>query len=89
MDSIFRSVIVVTFVVGLSSTYVSNALWACGGGHGSHESGGHAAHAGSETTSEKVEVVKDPVCGMAVNNIKKAPTEKYKGKVYYFCSKKM
>lgn len=88
MNSIFRSVIVVTFVVGFSNTYVSNALWACGGGHGSHESGGHAAQAGSETKGEKAAVVKDPVCGMEVNNIKKAPTEKYKGKVYYFCSKK-
>lgn len=80
MNSILRIAVLFTFVAGLSSTYMSNALWACGGGHGSH--------AGPETKGEKAEVVKDPVCGMEVSNIKKAPTEKYKDEVYYFCSKK-
>ena len=26
------------------------------------------------------------LCGMEVSDIKKAPSEEYKGKVYYFCS---
>jgi len=88
MNSILRILFTITIISSLSGIYACKALWACGGGHGSHESGGHSAHAGSETKGEKAEVVKDPVCGMEVNNIKKAPTEKYKGKVYYFCSKK-
>ena len=90
MNRIFRRALVCTFVVGLSSTYMSNALWVCGGGdgHSSHESGGHAVQTKAEVKGEKTEAIKDPVCGMEVSDIKKAPSEKYKGKVYYFCSKK-
>lgn len=90
-----RTLFVFTFVACLSSTYVSMNLWAsscCSSGndgdHSSHESGGQPIQTKAEVTSEKDEAVKDPVCGMEVDNIKKAPSEKYKGTVYYFCSKK-
>ena len=88
MNRILRRALVCTFVVGLSSTYTSNALWACGGAcgggdHSSHESGGQPIQ---ESKDEKSEAVKDFVCGMDVSDIKKAPSEEYKGKVYYFCS---
>lgn len=91
MSSILPKVLVFTFAVGLSSIYVSNALWACGaacggGGHSSHESDGHVVQTKAEVKGEKAEAVKDPVCSMDVNDIKKAPSEEYKGKVYYFCS---
>ena len=94
MKCILRTVLVFTFVVCLSSVYVSKSLWAsscCGskdGGHSSHESGENVVQTKAEVKGEKVEAVKDPVCGMEVDNIKKAPSEKYKDKVYYFCSKK-
>ena len=88
MNRILRKALVCTFVVSLSSTYTSNALWACGGAcgggdHSSHESGGQPIQ---ESKDEKSEAVKDVVCGMDVSDIKKAPSEEYKGKVYYFCS---
>ncbi|MCR4318888.1 MAG: YHS domain-containing protein [Candidatus Brocadiaceae bacterium] len=91
MNCILRTALVFTFVVGLSSTYVSKALWACGGACGSgdlssHESGGHSIQTKAEGKGEKAEAVKDPVCSMDVSDIKKAPSEEYKGKVYYFCS---
>ena len=95
MNRILRTLFVFTFVACLSSTYVSMNLWAsscCSSGkdgdHSSHESGGHAIQTKAESKSEKAEAVKDPVCGMEVDNIKKAPSEKYKDTVYYFCSKK-
>jgi YHS domain-containing protein len=56
------------------------------GDHSSHESGGQPIQTKAEVKSEKAEDVKDPVCGMEVSDIKKAPSEEYKGKVYYFCS---
>ena len=92
MNRILRTVLAFTFVVGLSNTYVSKILWACGGacgegdGHGSHESGGYGVQTKAEVKGEKAEAVKDPVCGMEVGDIKKVPSEEYKGKVYYFCS---
>ena len=91
MNRILRTASVFTFVVGLSSTYVSKTLWACGGAcgdgeHSSHESGGHVVQTKVEVKGEKAEAVKDPVCGMDVSDIKKAASEEYKGKVYYFCS---
>src|SRR3989339_1524188 len=87
-----RTVLVFTFLVCLSSAYVSKSLWAsscCGskdGEHSSHESGGHAVQTKAEVKSEKSEAVKDLVCGMDVSDIKKAPSEEYKRKAYYFCS---
>ena len=91
MSRILPKALVFTFVVGLSSTCVSNALWACGGAcgggeHSGHESGGQAVQTKAEVKGEKAEVIKDPVCGMDVSDTKKAPSEEYKGKVYYFCS---
>ncbi len=95
MNHILRTIVVFTIVVGLSGIYMDKVLWAsscCGGGkdgeHSSHESGGQAVQTKAEVTSEKAEAIKDPVCGMEVSDIKKAPSEKYKGKIYYFCSKK-
>jgi Cu+-exporting ATPase len=86
MNRILRKAVVFTFVVGLS-TYVSKTLWACGGGeHSGHESGGQTVQTKTEVKGEKAGAVKDPVCGMEVSDIKKAPSEEYKGKVYYFCS---
>jgi YHS domain-containing protein len=92
MNRVLRRVLVCTFVVGLSGIYVCKALWACGGTcggneeHSSHETSGHLVQAKTDVKGEKAEVVKDPVCGMDVGNVKKAPSEEYKGKVYYFCS---
>jgi YHS domain-containing protein len=92
MNRILRIVLAFTFVVGLSNTCVRKILWACGGacgegdGHGSHESGGYGVQTKAEVTGDKAEAVKDPVCGMEIGDIKKAPSEEYKGKVYYFCS---
>lgn len=91
MSRILRKTLVFTFVVGLNSICVSNALWACGGAcgggeHSSHELGGQAVQTKAEVKGEEAEAVKDPVCGMDVSDIKKAPSEEYKGKVYYFCS---
>ena len=93
MNRILHTVLVFTFVVCLSSAYVSKSLWAsscCGskdGGHSSHESGENVVQTKAEVKGEKAEAVKDPVCGMEVSDIKKASSEEYKGKVYYFCSK--
>lgn len=87
MSCILPKALVFTFIVGLSSTCLSNTLWACGGGeHSSHESGENVVQTKAEVKGEKDEAVKDPVCGMEVSDIKKAPSEEYKGKVYYFCS---
>ena len=93
ISRILRIVLVFAFIVSLRGAYVRNIIWACGGacaegeGHSSHESGGHAVQTKAEVKSEKDEVVIDPVCGMQVSDIKKASSEEYKGKVYYFCSK--
>ncbi len=46
----------------------------------------HTVSTKAETMSEKAEVAKDSVCNMEVADTKKAPSEEYKGKVYYFCS---
>lgn len=95
MNRILHVLLVFIFVVSLSGTYASMNLWAsscCGSGkdgdHSSHESSGQTIQAKAEVKGEKAEAVKDPVCGMEVDNVKKAPSEKYKDKVYYFCSKK-
>ena len=94
MNCILRTALAITIVVGFSGTHASKVLWACGGacseggGHSNQESSDHIIQAKAEVKGEKAEAVKDPVCGMEVDNIKKAPSEKYKGKVYYFCSKK-
>ncbi len=92
MNRILRVAVTFTFVVGFSSTYASSTLWACGGtcgsgdGHGSHESGEYVVQAKAEVKGEKAGIVKDPVCGMEVGDVKKASSDEYKGKVYYFCS---
>ena len=92
MSRILRILLVFAFIVSLRGAYVRNIIWACGGacgegeGHSSHESGGHAVQTKTEVKSEKSETVKDLVCGMDVSDIKKAPSEEYKGKAYYFCS---
>ncbi len=94
MNRIFLCVaLVLIFAVGLSCAHISRAVQACGacgreGEHGSSKSGGHTAQAKAEVKSEKTEAIKDPVCNREVSDIKKAPSEKYKGTVYYFCSKK-
>jgi YHS domain-containing protein len=87
-----RVAITCAFVVGFSGVYADKDLWACGGscgsgdGHGSHETGEHVVQAKAEVKGEKAGAVKDPVCGMEVADIKKASSEEYQGKVYYFCS---
>jgi YHS domain-containing protein len=35
---------------------------------------------------EVMEMAKDPVCGMEVDEKKAAATSQYKGKTYYFCA---
>lgn len=93
MNRILSTAIVLTFIIGLGGAYVSKPLWAsscCGSNkddeHNSRESGGQAVQAKAEAKSEKAEAIKDPVCNMDVTDTKKAPSEEYKGKVYYFCS---
>ena len=92
MSRILRVAVTFTFVVGFGSAYASRTLWACGGtcdsgdGHGSYESGEHVVQAKAEVKGEMAGVVKDPVCGMEIGDIKKTSSEEYKGKVYYFCS---
>ena len=94
MNRILRMAVTFTFVVGFGSAHASRTLWAggdaCGSGegHGSHESGEHVVLTKAEGKSEKAGAVKDPVCGMEVGDIKKALSEEYHGKVYYFCSDK-
>ena len=81
MNSILRTLFVFAFFAFLSSAGVSKNLLAsscCG----TDKDGGQAAQA----KEEKAESVKDPVCNMDVSDTKKAPSEEYKGKVYYFCS---
>lgn len=84
MNRILRTVLAFTFVVGLSSVYVSKTLWACSGTCG--ERGWHVFQTKAEVKGEKGEAVKDPVCAMEVSDTKKAPSEEYKGKIYFFCS---
>ena len=74
MNCVLRTALILTFVPGLSSVYVSKTLWACGGAcgggeHSSHESGGHAVQTKGEVKGEKAEAIKDPVCGMEVSDI--------------------
>lgn len=94
MNCILRMAVTVTFVVGFSSAYAGKTLWACGAscgsgeGHNGHESSEHVVQAKAEGKGEKAGAVKDPVCGMEVGDIKKALSEEYHGKVYYFCSDK-
>lgn len=88
MNRILRRVFVCTFVFCLSISYVNNALWACDeeNGHSTYESGKNVVQTKAEVKGGKDETVKDPVCGMDVSDIGKAPSEEYKGKIYYFCS---
>lgn len=77
MNYITRKILILAFLVCLSSLYVNNNLWAsgcCGGGHS------------NTGTAEKAEVVKDPVCGMEVNDLKETLSAVHKGRDYYFCS---
>lgn len=83
MNSILRTALVLTFVVGFRGTYTSKVLWAC---EGCNEVGEYPVQKKADVKGEKVEAIKDPVCGMEVGDIKKAPREEYKGKVYYFCA---
>ena len=90
MNRILHTVLVFTFVVCLSSAYVSKSLWAsscCGskdGGHSSHESGENVVQTKAEVKGEKDEAVKDPVCGMeASGDLFQA---NHQSKSYYFCS---
>lgn len=86
MNSILRITLVCIFIVSLSTTYISKSLWAsscCG----SSKASKHAAQTKANVNNENRNTIKDPVCGMEVDTIKKAPSTKYKGKVYYFCSK--
>lgn len=75
MNSILRSVIVLTFVLGLSSTYVCKALWACGGedGHSCHKMSRHVVQTKTEVKGEKANAVQDPGCGIEVCNIERTP----------------
>ena len=92
MNRILRVAVTVAFVVGFGSAYAGKTLWACGetcggeDGHSNHESSGYVVQTKAEGTGEKAGVVKDPVCGMEVTDIKKAPSAECQGKVYYFCS---
>lgn len=88
MNRILRVAVTFTFVVGFGNAYAGKTLWACGEtcGGSNHESSGYVVLTKAEGTGEKAGAVKDPVCGMEVTDIKKASSEEYQGKVYYFCS---
>ncbi|OHB85746.1 MAG: hypothetical protein A3J73_01355 [Planctomycetes bacterium RIFCSPHIGHO2_02_FULL_38_41] len=90
MKGIKNKIIVSTFMIGLSITSANCMIFGCGAMYskeGTHNSSGvHTVSTKAETKGEKVEVAKDPVCNMDVTDTKKAPSEEYKGKVYYFCS---
>ncbi len=91
MNSILRTALIIIVIVCLSGIYVSSAIWAgsggcCGGGNSDKESGVHPDQTMTEVKSERADVIKDPVCGMEVNDLKKSLSAVYKGKDYYFCS---
>lgn len=75
MNSILRSVIILTFVLGFSSTYICKALWACDGEdvHSCHEMSRHVVQTKTEVKGEKAKAVKDQVCGIEVCDIEKTP----------------
>ncbi len=56
-------------------------------GCGAHMMGGHGRHgrhdAGGNSTDKEI---KDPVCGMAVDQRKSTAASTYAGRTYYFCS---
>ncbi|GAN35313.1 MAG: YHS domain-containing protein [Candidatus Brocadia sinica] len=83
MNSILRTALVITCVVGFHNMFIGKTLWACAG---CNEVGEYPVQKKTNGKSEKAETVKDPVCGMEVSDIKKAPREEYNGKVYYFCA---
>lgn len=90
MKGIKNKIIVSTFMIGLSITSANCMIFGCGAMYskeGTHNSSDvHSVSTKAETKGEKAEVAKDPVCNMGVTDTKKAPSEEYKGKVYYFCS---
>lgn len=91
MSSVLRTALIIIFVVCLIGIYVSGALWAsgggcCGGGNSDKKSGVHPDQTMTEVKSEKADVIKDPVCGMEINDLKKSLSTVYKEKDYYFCS---
>ncbi|KAA3597033.1 MAG: YHS domain-containing protein [Candidatus Scalindua sp. AMX11] len=40
----------------------------------------------TEVISKRTDIIKDPVCGMEVNDLKKSLSAVHKEKDYYFCS---
>lgn len=91
MSSILRTALILTFIISLSVIYIGDARLAsgggcCGGGKSDKESGVHPDQTMTEVKSEKAGVVKDPVCGMEVNDLKKLLSAVHNGKDYYFCS---
>lgn len=58
----------------------------CGGGH-SHSGHDHMEHNGGngQYSSNQIEMVRDPICGMHVNP-ETALNQTIDGKTYYFCS---
>jgi YHS domain-containing protein len=79
MNNILRAMLILTFIVCLISIYGGGG---CCVGKALLARGGHS----DKESSKNVEVVKDPVCGMEVNDLKKSLSAVYKGKEYYFCS---
>ncbi|GAX59091.1 cation transport ATPase [Candidatus Scalindua japonica] len=89
MNCITRKILILTFLVCLSSIYLNSNLWAsgcCGGGNSGKKSGMHSDQKMADVKSERADVIKDPVCGMEVNGLKKSPSAVHKGKDYNFCS---
>ncbi|MGQ3684467.1 MAG: YHS domain-containing protein [Candidatus Loosdrechtia sp.] len=86
MSTILRIIFVCIFIVSLGAAYSGKSLWAsscCG----SNKADKQATQTKTKVTNENHDTIKDPVCGMKIDAIKKAPSKKYKGNVYYFCSK--
>lgn len=89
MNSIvLHTAFVISIAIGSSIVCANKVAWAYSreGKYNNHDSDGHAIQTKEDTKGKKAEAVIDPVCGMIVSDIKKALSEEYKGKVYYFCS---
>ncbi|MDR4508161.1 MAG: YHS domain-containing protein [Candidatus Brocadiaceae bacterium] len=83
MKRILRFAAVAIIVVTFSCTLAAKVLWASCGGCGSEKSHDHSHTA---KTSEEKQKITDPVCGMEVKDITKAPRVEHDGKLVYFCS---
>lgn len=91
MNTILRRTLLPVFVIVFGCAYINTVIWAHGiyeaeSKQNCYESNGYIIQTKAGMEGEESGTAKDPVCNMEVSNIKKAPSEEYKGKIYYFCS---